>query len=189
MYFTPIVTFRFVHPSRILSQAYHWTHRTVIIIKQFTYYNIYITNKKHIDPQTIHTYQYIWHVQNHEVRVNSKYNHADSKVTYLASLSRCHKYIFNESSIPSFEIRVNLYEPMTSVSGLNYNIISLIYIGPLLKVLKCYISIIIFLLKILFFMVMLCKKLDTAISSYSRLYFSLYLPSYLPFPLYLVCGF
>ena len=52
-------------------------------------------------------------------RVNIKYNHADSKVTYLASLSRCHKYIFNESLIPSFEIWVNLYELMTSVSSLN----------------------------------------------------------------------
>ena len=58
-------------------------------------------------------------MQNHGARVNSKYNHADSKVTYLASLSRCHEYIFNESSIPSFEIRVNLYEPMTLVLGLN----------------------------------------------------------------------
>ena len=34
-----------------------------------------------------------------------------------------------------------------------YNIISLIYIGPLLKVLKCYISTIIFLLTILFLMI------------------------------------
>ena len=73
----------------------------------------------HIDPQTIHTYQYIWHVQNYGARVNIKYNHADSKVTYLTSLSRCHEYIFNESSISSFEIRVNLYEPMTLVWGLN----------------------------------------------------------------------
>ena len=40
--------------------------------------------------------------------VNIKYNHADSKATYLASLSRCHEYIFNESSIPSFEIQVNV---------------------------------------------------------------------------------
>jgi len=58
-------------------------------------------------------------VQNHRARVNIKYNHVDSKVTYLASLSRGHEYIFNSSSIPSFEIRVNLYEPMTLVSGLN----------------------------------------------------------------------
>ena len=58
-------------------------------------------------------------MQNHKARVNIKYNHADSKVTNLASLSRCHKYIFNESSITFFEIRVNLYEFMTSVSSLN----------------------------------------------------------------------
>ena len=87
-------------------------------------------------------------------RVNIKYNHANSKVTYLASLSHCHEYIFNESLISSFENRVNLREPMTSVSSFEiYKIISLIYIGPLLKVLKCYMSIIIFLLKILFSMV------------------------------------
>ena len=55
-----------------------------------------------------------------QARVNIKYNHADSKATYLASLSRCHKYIFNESLIPSFEIRVNLCEPMTSVASLNF---------------------------------------------------------------------
>ena len=54
-----------------------------------------------------------------QARVNIKYNHADSKATYLASLSRCHEYIINKSSIPSFEIRVNLCEPMTSVSSLN----------------------------------------------------------------------
>ena len=28
-------------------------------------------------------------------RVNIKYNHADSKTTYQASLSRCHEYLFN----------------------------------------------------------------------------------------------
>ena len=116
--------------------TYHWTHRTVIIIKQFTYYNIYITNKKHVDPQTIHTYQYVWHVQNHGARVNIKYNHADSKFSYLASLNRCHEYIFNECSIPSFEIRVNLCEPRKSVSSLKSIKLFLIYMGPLLKVLK-----------------------------------------------------
>ena len=71
-----------------------------------------------------------------QARVNIKYNHADSKVTYLSSLRRCHEYIFNESSIPSFEILVNLCEPMTSVSSLNSITLSLIYLGPLLKVLK-----------------------------------------------------
>ena len=54
-----------------------------------------------------------------QARVNIKYNHADSKATYLVSLSRCHQYIFNESLISSFEIQVNLCEPMTSVSSLN----------------------------------------------------------------------
>ena len=54
-----------------------------------------------------------------EPRVNIQYNHADSKVTYLASVSHCHEYIFNESSIPSFEIWVSLCEPMTSVSSLH----------------------------------------------------------------------
>ena len=39
-----------------------------------------------------------------------------------------------------------------------YKIISLIYISPLLKVFKCYISIIIFLLKILFFIVTVSIK-------------------------------
>ena len=73
-----------------------------------------------------------------QTSVNIKYNHVDSKVTYLASLSR-HEYIFSESLIPSFEIRVNLCEPMTSVSSLNSITLSLIYLGPLLKVLKCYI--------------------------------------------------
>ena len=34
----------------------------------------------------------------------SKYNHADSKVTYLASLSRCHEYILNESLISSLSL-------------------------------------------------------------------------------------
>ena len=43
-----------------------------------------------------------------QARVNMKYNHADSKATYLVSLSRCHEYILNWSSIPSFEIQVNL---------------------------------------------------------------------------------
>ena len=76
-----------------------------------------------------------------QARVNIKYNHADSKVTYLASLSRCHEYIFNESLILSFEIRVNLCEPMTSVSSLNSITLSLIYLGLLLKLLKCYIYI------------------------------------------------
>ena len=52
-------------------------------------------------------------------RVNIKYNHADSKATYLVSLNRCHEYILNESSIPSFEIQVDLCEPMTSVPSLN----------------------------------------------------------------------
>ena len=72
-----------------------------------------------------------------QARVNIKYNHADSKATYLTSLSRCHEYIFNESLILSFEIRVNLCEPMTLVSSLNSITLSLIYLGPLLKVLKC----------------------------------------------------
>ena len=54
-----------------------------------------------------------------QARVNIKYNHVDSKATYLASLSRCHEYIFIQSSIPSFEIRVNLCEPMTLVLSLN----------------------------------------------------------------------
>ena len=54
-----------------------------------------------------------------QARVNIKYNHADSKTTYLASLSYWHEYIFNESSISSFEIQVNLGELMTSVSSLN----------------------------------------------------------------------
>ena len=54
-----------------------------------------------------------------QTRVNIKYNHADSKVTYLVNLSCCHKYILNENSIMSFEIQVNLCEPMTSVSSLN----------------------------------------------------------------------
>lgn len=49
----------------------------------------------------------------------SYHNHADSKVTYLASLNRCHVYILTESSIPSFEIQVNLCDPITSVSSLN----------------------------------------------------------------------
>ena len=123
--------------------TYHWTHRTVIIIIQFTYYNTYITYHKHIEPQTIHTYQYIWHVQNHRAGVNIKYNHADGKVTYLVSLSRCHEYILNKSSIPSFEIQVNLCEPMTLVSSLNS--IKLFLYDPLLKVLKCYIYIYIYI--------------------------------------------
>ena len=55
-----------------------------------------------------------------QARVNIKYNHADSKVIYLVSLSCCHEYIFNESSILSFEIEDNLCEPMTSVSSLNF---------------------------------------------------------------------
>ena len=41
------------------------------------------------------------------VRVNIKYNHADSNVTYLVSLSCCHEYILNESLILSLEIKVN----------------------------------------------------------------------------------
>ena len=51
--------------------------------------------------------------------VNIKYNHVNSKVTYLVSLSCCHEYILNESSIMSLEIQVNLCDPMTSVSSLN----------------------------------------------------------------------
>ena len=83
--------------------------------------------------------------------VNIKYNHTDSKTTDLTSLSRCHEYIFNESSIPSFEIRVNLCEPMTSVSSLNSITLSLIYLRPLLKFLKyIYLYIMLFSLNILF---------------------------------------
>ena len=54
-----------------------------------------------------------------QTHVNIKYNYADSKTTYLVSLNRCHKYILNESLIPSFEIQVNLCELMTLVSSLN----------------------------------------------------------------------
>ena len=76
-------------------------------------------------------------------RVNIKYNHASKT-----------KVILNENSIPPSEIQINLCEPITSVSSSKfYKIISLIYIVPLLKVSKCYIPIIIFLLKILFSMV------------------------------------
>ena len=53
-----------------------------------------------------------------QARVNIKYNHADSKATYLVSLSCCHEYILNERST-IFEIQVNLCEPMTLVSNLN----------------------------------------------------------------------
>ena len=53
------------------------------------------------------------HAEPH-ARVNIKYNHANSKATYLVSLSRCHEYILNESLIPSFEIHTNLYEPDNS---------------------------------------------------------------------------
>ena len=73
-------------------------------------------------------------VQNHGAHVNIKYNHADSKTTYLISLSCCHEFILNESSILSFKIQVNLCELMTLVSNSNlYKIISLIYIGPCVK--------------------------------------------------------
>ena len=82
--------------------------------------------------------------------VNIKYNHADSKTTFLVNLSSCHEYIFNESWIPSFEIQVNLCEPMTSVSSSKSIKLSLIYLGPLLKVLKCCIYIMLFSLNILF---------------------------------------
>ena len=58
--------------------------------------------------------------------VNIKYNHVDSKATYLVSLSCCHKYILNESSILSFEIQVNVCEPMTSVTSLT--LLTLYYI-------------------------------------------------------------
>ena len=80
-----------------------------------------------------------------QARVNIKYNHVDSEATYLASLSCCHEYIFNENLIPSFEIRVNLCELMTSVSSLNSITVSLIYLDPLLKILKCYIYIYIYI--------------------------------------------
>ena len=69
--------------------------------------------------------------------VNIKYNHVDSKTTFLVSLSICHEYTLNESWISSFEIQVNLCEPMTSVSSSKSIKLSLIYLGPLLKVLKC----------------------------------------------------
>ena len=58
-------------------------------------------------------------MQNYMARVNIKYNHVDSKVTCLISLGWCLQYILNESSILSFEIQVNLCEPMTSVTSLN----------------------------------------------------------------------
>ena len=80
-----------------------------------------------------------------QARVNIKYNHVDNKATYLVSLSRCHKNILNESSIPSFEIQVNLCEPMTLVSSSNSIKLSLIYLGQLLKVLKCCIYIYIYI--------------------------------------------
>ena len=47
-------------------------------------------------------------MQNHMSRVNIKYNHVDSKATYLIRLSCCHEYILSESSILSFEIQANL---------------------------------------------------------------------------------
>ena len=56
-----------------------------------------------------------------QARVNIKYSHADSKATYLVSLSCCHEYILNESSTPSFEIQVNLCEPMTCFKFELYN--------------------------------------------------------------------
>ena len=99
---------------------------------------------------------------NHEARVNIKYNYADSKNTYLISLGWCLEVIINESSILSFEIQANLCqeiqanlcEPITSVSSLNsIKLFFLIYIGPLLKVLDGYIYMIMFLLKILFYIV------------------------------------
>ena len=55
-----------------------------------------------------------------QARVNIKYNYADSKATYLISLGWCLEAILNESSILSFEIQVNLCEPMTLVSTYVY---------------------------------------------------------------------
>ena len=90
-------------------------------------------------------------MQNHGARVNIKYNHADSKVTYLVGISRCHEYIFNESSIPSFEIQVNLCEPITSVSSLNYVKLSLIYLVKSLEMLCVYIYNAIFTIYLIFY--------------------------------------
>ena len=63
-----------------------------------------------------------------QARINIKYNHADSKVAYLVSLSCCHEYIHNECSILSFEIQVNLCEHMTNLHWSIVRSLDMLYI-------------------------------------------------------------
>ena len=49
------------------------------------FYTIHISYHSHRFIKNSHTPN-IWHMQNHEARVNIKYNHGDTKVTYLIDL-------------------------------------------------------------------------------------------------------
>ena len=114
-----------------------------------------------------------------QARVNIKYNHTDSKVTYLVSFSCCHEYILNESSILLFEkstyvssccheyisVKVRCHEYILNESSILSFEIQVNLCKLMISVfLKCYIY----------------KKVDRVG------YYALY---YLPFFVYLVRGF